>query len=42
MARTVTAVDLAPTRTDGYDLTDWLISHPGDPDVQLRALGAGR
>jgi hypothetical protein len=42
MARTVTAVDLAPTRTDGYDLTDWLISHPGNTDVQLCADEAGR
>jgi hypothetical protein len=21
-------VDLAPGRTDGYDLTDWLLAHP--------------
>ena len=21
-------IDLAPDRTDGYDLTDWLIEHP--------------
>jgi hypothetical protein len=25
----VTIVDLAPDRDDGYDLTDWLLDHPG-------------
>jgi hypothetical protein len=36
-------VDLAPLRTDGYDLTDWLIEHPQPVDVgQLPAAVLGR
>jgi hypothetical protein len=36
-------VDLAPQRTDGYDLTDWLIEHAQPVDVgQLPAAVLGR
>jgi len=37
-ARQVTVIDLAGEREDGYDLTDWLLDHPGDPRTRLAAL----
>ena len=40
-AQRVTVLDLAPEREDGYDLTDWLLEHPGDAHAHLTAL-AGR
>jgi hypothetical protein len=29
-ANHIEIVDIAPERSDGYDLTDWLAAHPGD------------
>jgi hypothetical protein len=39
-ARRIKIIDLAPTRTDGYDLTDWLTSDPGDSTAQVCNLEA--
>ena len=40
-AANLVVIDLAPARTDGYDLTDWLMNHRGEGHrihQQLRAL----
>jgi hypothetical protein len=37
-ARHVTTIDLAAEREDGYDLTDWLLDHPGHAHTHLAAL----
>lgn len=31
----VESIDLAPHRDDGYDLTDWLLDHPGASPIEL-------
>ncbi len=38
---TARLLDLAPDRNDGYDLTDWLLSRPGDIDNRVLAIGLG-
>ena len=38
VARTVAIADLAPSRGDGYDLTDWLDAHRTLPESTLRSL----
>jgi len=38
----VEIVDLAPHRNDGYDLTDWLLDHPGASPIELVELVAAK
>jgi hypothetical protein len=38
----VEIVDLAPHRNDGYDLTDWLLDHPGASPIELVDLVAAK
>jgi hypothetical protein len=37
-AAVVELVDLAPGRSDGYDLTDWLLAHPADAQQTCEQL----